>query len=171
MVDETRVADGSAETSSVRPAEIPAAGSNDVKKKNNMNNEDGAEQFWSISVRTVGGAAAPPFRAPPVPTASAASPSGGADGKMAATATTATAPPPPAIRGTDGHHAPFAVQVDPSVDTLDSLHERIRERTGLPVDRQRLIYRGKIISSGGGGAAPSGGIRGSGNGNPRLPGI
>ena len=174
MVDETGVADGSAETSSVRPADMPAVGSNGVNNNNNNKNEDGAEQFWSISVRTVGGAASspsPPFRAPPVATASAASPSGGADGKMAATAATATAPPPAAIRGTDGHHAPFAVQVDPSVDTLDSLHERIRERTGLPVDRQRLIYRGKIISSGGGGGAcsggtaPSGVIRGSGNGN------
>jgi len=79
-----------------------------------------------------------------------------ADGTPVGSATAAAA----AI-GTDGHHVPFTVRVDPDADTLDSLHRRIWERTGLPVELQRLIYRGKIISSGGGGGSTGGGGEGT----------
>jgi len=51
------------------------------------------------------------------------------------------------VIGTDGHYQPFTVQIDPN-ETMDVLHGKIFDATGLAVDRQRLIYRGKIISAG-----------------------
>jgi len=50
----------------------------------------------------------------------------------------------------------FTVQVEPE-DVLSSLHKKIEDVTGLKMNQQRLIYRGRLISSGGSGSGSSSG--------------
>ena len=180
MEDSTNNTAAVADEASSMPAEPSAAaaaangnGSGDNNSNNNtettankstssssVHDDEADQQLWSISIRTVGGSAGAVASSSPSSSRGAAAapatpmPSGGGDGKLQSPSAAATTPTATAI-GTDGHHAPFSVQVDPDVDTLDGLHERICERTGLPVELQRLIYRGKIISSGGGGGISS----------------
>eukprot|EP00550_Attheya_septentrionalis_P006703 CAMPEP_0198301604 /NCGR_PEP_ID=MMETSP1449-20131203/52233_1 /TAXON_ID=420275 /ORGANISM="Attheya septentrionalis, Strain CCMP2084" /LENGTH=104 /DNA_ID=CAMNT_0044003723 /DNA_START=27 /DNA_END=338 /DNA_ORIENTATION=+ len=73
---------------------------------------------WSIAVKTVGGSS------------------------RATTTLNAAADEEPSSPG-EGHN--FTVHVSPD-DGLDSLHDQIREVTGLEASQQRLIYRGRLIT-------------------------
>mmetsp|Transcript_12825 Transcript_12825/g.19241 ORF Transcript_12825/g.19241 Transcript_12825/m.19241 type:complete len:106 (+) Transcript_12825:197-514(+) len=40
----------------------------------------------------------------------------------------------------------FTITIEPT-ETLQDLHSKIEERTGLKAEQQRLIYKGRLISS------------------------
>ena len=93
---------------------------------------------------------------PATPAGPSANKDSDAPSSVSGAAAAAVSPSTPSSIGNDGHYAPFVVQIDP-YDSVTALHDKIYDQTGLSVERQRLIYRGKIISTGSAANANGGG--------------
>ena len=99
---------------------------------------------WSISVKTVGNTT--------TTTTTTTNPNTNNE-PFQSSSSSSTIPPSPSSSTNNNHNNDqniknFTIQVEPN-EFLSSLHRKIEAVTGLKSSQQRLIYRGRLISSGG----------------------
>eukprot|EP00578_Thalassiosira_sp_NH16_P002155 CAMPEP_0181135250 /NCGR_PEP_ID=MMETSP1071-20121207/32521_1 /TAXON_ID=35127 /ORGANISM="Thalassiosira sp., Strain NH16" /LENGTH=376 /DNA_ID=CAMNT_0023221823 /DNA_START=52 /DNA_END=1179 /DNA_ORIENTATION=- len=111
---------------------------------------------WSIAIKTVGSsvhsnrknvAAASSSSSPSDESAVVDGDDTTACAALSSSSPPASSPPSSDNASSSSESANFTIEVNPD-DPLHSLHEKIEAVTGLSPERQRLIYRGRIINSG-----------------------